>query len=246
MTVADRWFYMPMIGLLGMFGLILQSVIPKLLKYKTAGIIFAVTIIFALSIRTILRNSNWQNAIDLYSHDMQISNNYNLEYNLGIEYVKMKKYTQAIHHFKKSVALRPYELNLRNLGAAYADNGNIQKAKIYTAMALQAKDYNLFFPHKHDSATYTNYAAFLVFFDDPFISERFIQDSLRDYPDNLNLLVYLALAKYLQHDKKSALRFASQAYNLHQNNTTSYLYNSLQNNQPFQFSFKGKTIQFDE
>ncbi len=69
MTVADRWFYFPMVGLLGMIGVILNT--PQV-KLNNKWIMTLIIIILSLlSLRTIIRNTNWQDNQTLYFHDLK-------------------------------------------------------------------------------------------------------------------------------------------------------------------------------
>ncbi len=68
MTVAERWFYLPMIGLLGLIGVIVHYL--KLDSKKNYLILFlAVLVIIILSLRTMVRNADWFNGATLNSHD---------------------------------------------------------------------------------------------------------------------------------------------------------------------------------
>jgi hypothetical protein len=84
MTVADRWIYFPMVGLLGLIGVsiaLLTKRNPHLKKYILVAMII---IICLLAGRTIVRNTNWSNATILYTHDIQVQDDYNKRDGLGV------------------------------------------------------------------------------------------------------------------------------------------------------------------
>lgn len=70
-TVADRWFYFPLVGILGIIGIATEEVEKHVTKYKKVLIAVVIAIIVMLSIRTIARNADWQNGISLYSANLQ-------------------------------------------------------------------------------------------------------------------------------------------------------------------------------
>src|SRR5260370_40719782 len=126
-TVADRWFYFPIVGLLGIVGVGIQTTKLSSKNVKMLSWILGIILLSLLSIRTIVRNTNWSDAITLYEHDSNISDNYEIENNLGSEYADIHKYDEALTHYKKSEALFPFETNTYNIGFVYEEMGNLVK-----------------------------------------------------------------------------------------------------------------------
>jgi len=244
-TVADRWFYIPLVGLLGILGIFYQSLSQQLSKYRKTSFLLAVVIIIFLSLRTIIRNANWQNAITLYNHDILINDDFTIENDLGLEYANRGEYNKALKYFQRSVALKPFEINLENLGSAYESLENLQKARIYFNQALHAKNYNASYPHKHEINTYTSNASMLVYFDDPSTAKRFIQDALQDYPESSDLWMFLSIVKSKLHDKQGALEAANKGYQLYPDQLNLYIYNQIFNDRPFSIPFHGNTFTFN-
>jgi len=244
-TVADRWFYFPMAGLLGLGGLLYQKLAKKLPAYSALSALLAVLIIFPLAVRTIARNSDWHDGLTLYGRDIHFDDNFENEERLGAEYGNRGEYAKALSHLQKSVSLHADELNLRNLGKLYEVMGNIPEARTHYAMALSVKDEKIYVPHKHDIKTYQAYASLLVFYYDSSSAVPLIQDGLTDYPDLFDLWYLLALAEYKQRDTQAALAAASKAYQLDPNEQDTYVYNQIQNNEPLSISFDGKQFTFN-
>jgi tetratricopeptide (TPR) repeat protein len=242
-TVADRWFYFPMAGLVGLLAVIYESFPSKFTKNKTALLILAALIMSALSFRTIVRNANWIDPITLFTHDIKVSDNYNIEEALGAEYSQKGDAQNALRHFQRSVILRPYEGNLHNLGVIYAVNlEEIDKARAAFLMALNARDYGITPGHRHVLNTYVDYATVLVFYDKDPKAIPFIANALSDYPDAADLYVLLGIAKYEQRDKDGTLAAMKTAYH---GNTNTYLYDRIENNLPFQINIYNKTFTFN-
>jgi Tfp pilus assembly protein PilF len=242
-TVADRWFYFPMAGLVGLLAVIYQNLLSTFTKNKMILFALVVVIISTLSLRTIIRNTNWTDPITLFNHDIKISDNYNIEEALGVEYSQKGDTANAIKHFKRSVEFRPYEGNLHNLGVIYAVNlGDINKAKVSFSAALNAKDYKITPGHRHVLNTYVDYATVLIFYDKNPKVIPFIVNALRDYPDAADLYVLLGVARYELGDKNGALDAMKMAY---QGRTNTYLYNSIKNNQSFKIKIYNNTFTFN-
>ncbi len=106
-TVADRWMYFPMAGLLGIIGVGLQTIQIHSSRIKQTAAIATVVIISILSIRTIVRNANWQDSITLYTHDIQVDDDYTKEGDLGMILMDKGMKDQAYQHFEKAVELNP-------------------------------------------------------------------------------------------------------------------------------------------
>lgn len=151
MTVADRWFYFPIIGLLGLIGVMINMK-PALSKYFISGLL---VLAFLLSIRTVVRNRDWKNGLTLYSHDIIISrNSYDLENNLGVELYRVKRYREAKIHFERSTQLSPtWWINWNNLGVSYEQLGDLKKYEDCLKKSMDNGDYYL---------AYENYVMILL------------------------------------------------------------------------------------
>lgn len=195
-TVAERYLYFPIVGLLGLIGCLLQA--KTLQGEKTTAIIMSlsITMIIALSLRTIVRNTNFYDNITLFSHDARVMDNYYLENNLGSELYQAAQYKDALIHMKRSVHLLPMETNMSNLAVQYAHAGDTKLASYYYSKAFDYPsaiiNHNI---HKHEEQTYINYAVFL-FNTDPQKAEVFLEDqALKDWPYSKQLHTLLLYTK---------------------------------------------------
>jgi hypothetical protein len=106
MIVSERWFYFPMVGILGVAAIFLQS-----LKFRrnnlTLVYILTLCLLIILSVRTIIRNTDWSDPLNLYTHDVKISDNYDLENAIGSEFINKKRFKEALPHLEKSISLYP-------------------------------------------------------------------------------------------------------------------------------------------
>lgn len=142
MTVADRWFYMPMIGLLGICVVLLNALKLTSDVLKRLLLTLAVILILGYSIRTVIRNEDWKDGITLYSHDRFVSSQsfdiYNL---LGNSYLSLHQYDKAETYLKKSLTFGPdYWITWEGLGESYANTGHIKEAINAFSKAIAIND----------------------------------------------------------------------------------------------------------
>lgn len=218
MTIAERWIYFPFVGFIFMTTAIFFE-LSKIMKNKFIFIlIFIFALFFPLGIRTIIRNSNWQNGLTLYSHDEKISHNsFDLENNLGVELFRNGDFKNAKVHFEKSIQLQPkWYFTYNNLGAVYQNEGDIKKAIILYEKTLSISDYYL---------SYENLSN--IYFETKSSDEtlKFVLKALSKLPNNSQLNKIAALTYYKTNATESAKIYAQRAYAL---NPTSENYLLLQ------------------
>src|SRR5258708_2586972 len=174
MTVSDHWLYFPLVGLLGVFAVSLEEV--KLDKKKLHFVtICGVLLLLLLSIRTIVRNTNWHDGLTLFSHDIKNESNFDIEINYATELVSIGQYNQALYYYNKSISLNPYEVTYSNIGLTYEKMGNNKLAMDYYNKAFMAKitSHAVDPSHKHSYTTYTIPVIFLI-------KQRHYADALKD------------------------------------------------------------------
>lgn len=228
MTVADRWFYFPMAGLLGVMGVVLDYKFSKGNSIKIVTTILFVVIILS-GIRTMIRNTNWLDAKTLYMHDMKISNNFELENNLGWEYIQDHNYKSAILHLNKSVGMwAGWDRSWYNLGVAYHFSNHIPEAKDAYGKALAL--------NKNNAQVIENLSYLELFYYDPKQAKVLLEKGINKYPDRPKLWYFLALAEYKLGNKTQAKTDIEKAYLLdYSDSTIGQVYYLLQNNKKIDF-----------
>ncbi len=186
-TVADRWFYFPIVGLLGMLGIIFQTTITKKIKLNLILVTFTIVLLIALSTRTFIRTFNWRDSLTLYMHDLKTQqNNFFLQNSIGAELIILGKYEEAKPYVEASVKAFPYFGNVNNMAAIYLAEGNIDKTREYLQKALTLGDNYL---------VYQNYSNFLLIYDTPQNAKKFTEEALIRYPQNPKLRQNLTKAE---------------------------------------------------
>lgn len=227
-TVADRWFYFPIVGLLGILGILLQ--IFEIKEKRKLLYIISVFLLFILGVITFIRGFDWKNNYTLSLHDVSIShNNYVLEKSLSYEYLSLNKLPEAEHYAKKSVEHYPYATNLINLGQVYLIKGDYKNAKDALLKALSYGDYYL---------TYEVLAVISTVYGDPKENIKFLQEAIKKYPNGSKLWVSLAIVQYNSGQKNEARDSIAKAYRLYPNNIeVNSVYTKIINNEPINLNF---------
>jgi tetratricopeptide (TPR) repeat protein len=232
MTVSDRWFYFPFVGLLGMI-----AVVCTLIKFTNKSIrmfFYAIgfLLLILLTVRTIIRNTDWQNNITLYSHDLKISDNFQLEENLGYEYYLQNDYKKFFYYTNRSIKLLPNESNINNLAIFYLNRDDIKKGQQYYREALT---YNVYPKAGHIlimEGIYQGLVWSYIYSGQFEEAEKTIQEAFSEGYTTDKLREYLAISQYELQDQSNALSSAEKAKNMLQNAEANYVYNQILNNQP--------------
>lgn len=233
LTFSDRWFYLQMVGILGVFGIVVltQKNLLENKITKTIVLTLLIIVISLLSIRTIVRNTDWRDGLSLYSHDAQISTeSFDLENNLGVELFRTGKFKEAKIHFEKSIKLAPnWWTNWNNLGAIEEREGNTEKAEQLYRKAIENGQYYI---------AYENVANILLLQKkDPKKAKEFSEEALQLLPNNAKLWLILALSEHKLGNKERALIGARNAAFLNPNQLNMYVYSQLQKDLPLEIEY---------
>lgn len=226
MTVADRWFYAPMIGLLGTIGVLVSEIkIHKeyLIRVTLLLLIFTISILLS---RTFVRVQNWYDGVILFNHDITASNdNYNLEYLLGYTYLTNKNYDEAKPHLDKSIKLAPeYWENWLNLGVYYESKGKIDESINAFARAISNNPY--YYP------AYLNTARIYYYYNRLALANKFLEEkALVVFPQDAYFWSLKGVIDYKLGNKQGGTDEVLKAYNISHDNGYLSIYNLMQDNQ---------------
>lgn len=130
-TVADRYNYLPSLGIIAIFVLLTEKLFMKTEgEMIFTGKVFYTVIIFFLGISTLQRNWKWENytifAQEMVENAPMSPFAYN---NLGISYTLANKHVEAEAAFKKTLELQPnHDGALYGLGRVYLEQGRFEEA----------------------------------------------------------------------------------------------------------------------
>jgi len=181
MTVSERWFYFPMVGLLGMIGVLLNKIYVvhnKLIKT------ILIVIIILFSLRSFIRTFDWRNGLTLFSRDIiKSQESFDIQNNLGVELFRKGRIDEAKPYFEESVKLAPYWwVNWNNLGAYFHHKKDYKIAELYYKKSIKNGDYEL---------AYENYALILILQRKIQEAKKFVNDvALIKFPLNQRLISF--------------------------------------------------------
>lgn len=218
MTIAERWLYAPIIGFMGIIGLLLSKTIQKKGQLLNVILSLFILVIIIFSLRTKTRSDNWNNNLSLFSHDIKYSkDSFDVQNNYGVALFRNGNLKEAKLHFEKSIELSPkWWTPYSNLGVIYQREGNFKKAKELYEMSIKNGGYYL---------AYENLAIIKLNTEKPEEVLPFIKDALSRLPYNEILNKIAAILYYKDGKIESAKIYANQAYSL---NPSQENYNLLQ------------------
>jgi protein O-mannosyl-transferase len=232
-TVAERWFYFPIVGLLGIIGVILQ--VSKInLKNKYVIALFSI-IILIFCVRTILRSLDYRDNFTIVSHDLKISkDDYSLENNLSVIYFDRRQLDEAKQHAEKSIKIFPNIANYTSLGGIEFRLGNYKAAKEAFLKAISFGDFY---------SAYYNLAGLGLFYGDPKENINYIRDTvLKKYPYQGAVWVDLAILEYGYGDKEKATLAAESAKKYGSSQLIDYIYATIINSKPLGLEFNNGQV----
>jgi tetratricopeptide (TPR) repeat protein len=127
---ADRYMYLPSVGLLMMLGWGALEVVIKWPQAKAGVLTAAALACIAWLAAARLQAGYWQNSDTLFEHSLDVTqNNYIVEYNLGNYLMNNHRVSEALAHFESAVRIKPdYEPAQNNLGTALGSLGRLPEA----------------------------------------------------------------------------------------------------------------------
>lgn len=137
---ADRWLYVPIIGLLvcivyGGFKIVLK------IRWSRKMIAFIVSsIILSLSGAAHIQTHYWKDSETLFRRAISVTNNNYIAYdNLGLALVTKGRTREAHKYFEEALRINPnFEKAHHNIGASYMLQGDTEKAYFHILTALDA------------------------------------------------------------------------------------------------------------
>lgn len=223
LTVADRWFYFPIIGLLAIIGLFINTLTFNR-RGKTALFFLVIILLLTLSVRTMVRNTNWLDESTLIVHDEKIDNkNYFMEVFYSNYLIKNNKYDEALPRLRRAISLYPRGMIPWNsLGVIYLNKGEYPKAKDAYLKSIALGN----------NIAYENMAWLLISHGNINEARDFIRKSNSKYPDEAKLWYYRILVEYKLNNYDEALNAAKKNYLLTQDQNSYNIYLHLQQKLP--------------
>ncbi|MGD0786320.1 MAG: tetratricopeptide repeat protein [Sedimentisphaerales bacterium] len=140
-AMADRYTYITLTGLFIIIAWGLPQLTAKWPQRKIALGVSMVIVLTALGICAHRQVSYWKNSFVLFSHALAVTqNNYIAYNNLGIAYVDLGRWSEAIDNCKQAIKIKPNLAESHvNLGIAYSNLGRWPEAIDAYKQAIKIK-----------------------------------------------------------------------------------------------------------
>lgn len=209
--VAERYLYLPILGILIPVGLGLDKV-SRLLKWKQASYILFTLIVILLSTRTIIRNIDWKSEDNLWIATGKTSpSSPNTHNNLGDLYGRHGDKQAALEEFQKAIELKPnYGDAYHNLANTYMELGEAGLALENYRKALEFNP-NLWQSYQNIAAIYCGQKQYDLCLEN-------FQKAISVNPQNLNLRNNLGVVYLLIGEKDKAKEIFTAVLSIDPNN----------------------------
>jgi tetratricopeptide (TPR) repeat protein len=136
---ADRYTYIPLIGLFVVIAWGAVSIIERMPSLRTAFAVAACVVLAGAASLTWYNLGFWKDNLTLFTHAIAVtSNNGKMEASLGSCLVEMGRQDEAIPHLEKAIQYGALDGTAHNaLGAAYLARGEDEKAIAYFTQAAK-------------------------------------------------------------------------------------------------------------
>lgn len=140
-AMADRWAYVPCIGLFVMIAWGASEIIPR---WRLRNIVIsggAACIIIFLATLSFHQIQYWKNSISLFAHTVTVTKNNKLAYNnLGAAYGDNGEFELAIRNLSKAITLDPDYIKAQfNMGVVLQKAGLFDEAAIHYLQVTRLK-----------------------------------------------------------------------------------------------------------
>jgi Flp pilus assembly protein TadD len=150
-SMADRWAYVPLIGIFVMIAWGVPEPTAKRILNRTGLAVIAGIILSIFSLTTWVQAGYWRNNITLYQHAIEVTGGNDVAHNnLGAAYFNAGKVDKAIYHFVEALKILPgFAAAHDNLDRALEAHGDIDRAIVKMHKLIQlypqvpALNYNL-------------------------------------------------------------------------------------------------------
>jgi protein O-mannosyl-transferase len=140
-VVAERYVYLGALGIFVIIAMLFVWFIEKFPDYKKAAYGLFAIIVIALSIRTIVRNTDWQNEDTLWIATAKTSpSGFVIYNNLGDMYSRWGDNEKSIASFKTAIQKNPYYSDAyHNIATMYMKTGQLDLAEENYYLAIKYK-----------------------------------------------------------------------------------------------------------
>jgi len=140
-SMADRYTYMPLIGLFIIIAWGLPDLIIHWRFRRIALTVAAVIVLSLLSAVAWFQLHHWRNSVTLFEHTLAVTrDNYVMHNNMGAVLAEKGKTAEAAEHYREALKIKPDDAEARyNLGNIMLRQGQFENALVQYAEVLRHK-----------------------------------------------------------------------------------------------------------
>jgi protein O-mannosyl-transferase len=136
--LADRYTYIPLIGLFIMISWSIPDLVRKLPHNRAFLGVAGSAAVGVLMACSWIQTGYWKNNISLFRHTISVTaNNFQAENDLGLTLKRQGKLDEGIKHLREAVRINPGMVRQQyNLGLALAQKGDLFEAALHLSKAV--------------------------------------------------------------------------------------------------------------
>jgi len=206
-AIADRYAYLPLIGLFIMVSWGGAELAGKLRLSRWAAVAPGAVLV-VLAVTAHHQIDYWKNNVNLWTHTIEVTGpNFVAEDNLGVALVQAGRTGDPVAHFQRAVEISPEDpIGNFNLAAHAQETGNLQEAaRRYRAMLGMKSDARL------QADAYNNLGSVYRAMGDYSHARESYRAALELVPDNPLVLVQMGVLALKMNDSTEAVSDFSQA-----------------------------------
>jgi tetratricopeptide (TPR) repeat protein len=140
-AMADRYTYLPLVGLFIMIAWGAHEIIAKQRYAKAALTLASLVVISFLMFLSWMQISYWKNSSSLFRHTLSVTRDNHLAHAcLGVALQREGNFKEALFNFQEAVRIKPDPLYLTDLGTLYGMLGKTDEAISCLRQALEQKE----------------------------------------------------------------------------------------------------------
>ncbi len=138
-AMADRYTYVPLIGIFIMIAWTASELIPKWRWRNLALGVLAVAILCGFSLRTWIQVGYWSDSVTLYKRSVSVTrDNHSLLASLANDLAEQNKTKEAIYYLSKYLRIRPYNVDAHaNIASFLGAEGRFGEATKHFEKAIE-------------------------------------------------------------------------------------------------------------
>ena len=224
-TANEAWFYFPIVGLLGVLGVLYDTFGSK--SPNRVIIWLGIIYILLLASRTYTRGFDWSDQTNMAKINLSVSKeDYISENQIANSFVRNGKYQEAKNHVERSIKLYPTFTNYNTLGLVLIGQGDYPGAKAAWLKSIQYGGDQV--------GPYTNLVALTMVYGELDENGRFAVSVVKKFPKNADIWFFIAILASRHNDNEKAKYSIAQAEKYGHHDT--YIYNKIMNNESFVYN----------